>query len=229
MIRVVIADDQGMMRAGLRSLLDGERDIEVVAEAGDGEEAVAAVRRHRPDVALIDIRMPKLDGIAATQLLVTERAATRILVLTTFDLDEYVFAALRAGASGFLLKDAPADDLVNAVRAIARGGALLDPAVTRRVIETFGSLPDIPRSNQLESLSPRELEVLELLARGKSNAEIAKTLYLGEATVKTHVSNVLAKLGLRDRVQAVIAAYETGLVRPVGPAKDAASERSSLH
>jgi DNA-binding NarL/FixJ family response regulator len=228
MIRVLIADDQGMMRAGLRSLLDGERDIEVVAEAGDGEEAVAAVRRHRPDVALLDIRMPKLDGIAATRLLVTEQAATRILVLTTFDLDEYVFAALRAGASGFLLKDAPADDLVNAVRAIARGDALLDPAVTRRVIETFGSLPDIPRSAQLESLSSRELEVLELLARGKSNAEIAKTLYLGEATVKTHVSNVLAKLGLRDRVQAVIAAYETGLVRPIGPATDAAPERRSL-
>jgi DNA-binding NarL/FixJ family response regulator len=228
MIRVLIADDQGMMRAGLRSLLDGERDIEVVAEAGDGEEAVAAVRQHRPDVALLDIRMPKLDGIAATRLLVTERAATRILVLTTFDLDEYVFAALRAGASGFLLKDAPADDLVNAVRAIARGDALLDPAVTRRVIETFGSLPDIPRSAQLESLSPRELEVFELLARGKSNAEIAKTLYLGEATVKTHVSNVLTKLGLRDRVQAVIAAYETGLVRPIGPATDAAPERRSL-
>jgi len=198
-----------------------------VAEAGDGEEAVAAVRRHRPDVALLDIRMPKLDGIAATRLLVTERAATRILVLTTFDLDEYVFAALRAGASGFLLKDAPADDLVNAVRAIARGDALLDPAVTRRVIETFGRLPDIPRSAQLESLSPRELEVLELLARGKSNAEIAKTLYMGEATVKTHVSNVLTKLGLRDRVQAVIAAYETGLVRPVRAATDAAPERRS--
>ena len=228
MIRVIIADDQGMMRAGLRSLLDGERDIEVVAEAGDGEEAVAAVRRHRPDVALLDIRMPKLDGIAATRLLVTERAATRILVLTTFDLDEYVFAALRAGASGFLLKDAPADDLINSVRAIARGDALLDPAVTRRVIETFGSLPDIPRSAQLESISPRELEVLELLARGKSNAEIAKTLYLGEATIKTHVSNVLTKLGLRDRVQAVIAAYETGLVRPIGPATDAAPERRSL-
>ena len=228
MIRVLIADDQGMMRAGLRSLLDGERDIEVVAEAGDGEEAVAAVRQHRPDVALLDIRMPKLDGIAATRLLVTERAATRILVLTTFDLDEYVFAALRAGASGFLLKDAPADDLVDAVRRIARGDALLDPSVTRRVIETFGSLPEIPRSAQLESLSPRELEVLELLARGKSNAEIAKALYLGEATVKTHVSNVLAKLGLRDRVQAVIAAYETGLVRPVGPVTDAAPERRSL-
>jgi DNA-binding NarL/FixJ family response regulator len=228
MIRVVIADDQGMMRAGLRSLLDGERDIEVVAEAGDGEEATAAVRRHRPDVALLDIRMPKLDGIAATRLLVTERAATRILVLTTFDLDEYVFAALRAGASGFLLKDAPADDLVHAVRAIARGDALLDPAVTRRVIETFASLPDIPRSAQLKALSSRELEVFELLARGMSNAEIAKALFLAEATVKTHVSNVLAKLGLRDRVQAVIAAYETGLVRPIGPATDAAPERRSL-
>jgi DNA-binding NarL/FixJ family response regulator len=223
MIRVVIADDQGMMRAGLRSLLDGERDIEVVAEAGDGEEAVAAVRQHRPGVALLDIRMPKLDGIAATRLLVAEQTAPRILILTTFDLDEYVFAALRAGASGFLLKDAPAEHLVEAVRAVARGDALLDPAVTRRVIEAFARLPDVPRSDQLESLSSRELEVLELLARGMSNAEIAKALFLGEATVKTHVSNVLAKLGLRDRVQAAIAAYETGLVQPLGPAADAAS------
>jgi DNA-binding NarL/FixJ family response regulator len=222
MIRVVIADDQGMMRAGLRSLLDGERDIEVVAEAGDGEAAVSAVRQHRPGVALLDIRMPKLDGIAATRLLVAEQTAPRILILTTFDLDEYVFAALRAGASGFLLKDAPAEHLVEAVRAVARGDALLDPAVTRRVIEAFARLPDVPRSDQLESLSSRELEVLELLARGMSNAEIAKALFLGEATVKTHVSNVLAKLGLRDRVQAVIAAYETGLVQPLGPAADAA-------
>lgn len=224
MIRVVLADDQGMMRAGLRSLLDGEPDIEVVAEAGDGEEAVSAVRRHRPDVALLDIRMPKLDGIAATRILVEERAATRILVLTTFDLDDYVFAALRAGASGFLLKDAPAEHLIAAIRAVARGDALLDPTVTRRVIEAFSNLPDIPRSAELESLSAREFEVLELLARGKSNAEIAKTLHLGEATVKTHVSNILAKLGLRDRVQAVIAAYETGLVRPVGPAANPAPQ-----
>jgi DNA-binding NarL/FixJ family response regulator len=176
--------------------------------------AVGATRRLSPDIVLMDIRMPELDGIAATQQLVAAGAAARVLVLTTFDLDEYVFDALRAGASGFLLKDAPAEDLVAAVRALARGDALLAPAVTRRVIESFAQSPRLPVPPDLSRLSPRELEVLRLLARGRSNAEIATELAVSEATVKTHVSSVLAKLGLRDRVQAVIYAYESGLVRP---------------
>lgn len=213
-IRVVIADDQGMVRAGLRSLLEGEADIDVVAEAADGEEAVTAVRRHRPDVALMDIRMPNHDGLEATRRLVAEGSSTRILVLTTFDLDEYVFDALRAGASGFLLKDATAEELVSAVRLLAGGDSLLAPSVTRRVIEAFGSLsrPDERLAAQLAGLSTRELEVLRLLARGYSNAEIARELVVTGATAKTHVSNVLAKLRLRDRVHAVIFAYESGLV-----------------
>ena len=214
MIRVLIADDQGMVRTGLRSLLEGEDDISVVAEAPDGEAAVAATRRTSPDIVLMDIRMPELDGIAATRRLVSEGAAARVLMLTTFDLDEYVFDALRAGASGFLLKDAPAEDLVSAVRVLARGEAMLAPAVTRRVIETFARAP-VPRTrSDLDRLSPREAEVFGLLARGRSNAEIAAELVVSEATTKTHVSSVLAKLGLRDRVQAVIHAYESGLVRP---------------
>lgn len=214
MIRVLIADDQGMVRAGLRSLLEGEDDISVVAEAPDGEAAITATRRTSPDIVLMDIRMPELDGIAATRRLVSEGAAARVLVLTTFDLDEYVFDALRAGASGFLLKDAPAEDLVAAVRVLARGDALLAPAVTRRVIESFAQAP-VPRTpSDLNVLSPREIEVFQLLARGRSNAEIAAGLGVSEATTKTHVSSVLAKLGLRDRVQAVIHAYESGLVRP---------------
>ncbi len=214
MIRVLIADDQGMVRAGLRSLLEGEEDISVVAEVGDGEAAVAATLRMSPDVVLMDIRMPELDGIAATRRLVAEGAAARVLVLTTFDLDEYVFDALRAGASGFLLKDAPADDLVAAVRVLARGDGLLAPAVTRRVIQLFAQTPPPPAPHEASPLSPRESEVLQLLARGRSNAEIATELVVSEATTKTHVSSVLAKLGLRDRVQAVIHAYESGLVRP---------------
>jgi DNA-binding NarL/FixJ family response regulator len=213
MIRVLIADDQGMVRAGLRSLLESEDDISVVAEAPDGGAAVAATRRMSPDIVLMDIRMPELDGIAATRKLVAEGAAARVLVLTTFDLDEYVFDALRAGASGFLLKDAPAEDLVAAVRALARGDALLAPAVTRRVIESFAQAPPPRTPPDLSALSPREGEVLHLLARGRSNAEIAAELVVSEATTKTHVSSVLAKLGLRDRVQAVIYAYESGLVR----------------
>jgi DNA-binding NarL/FixJ family response regulator len=216
MIRVVIADDQGMVRAGLRSLLDGEPDIDVVGDAADGEQAVAAVRRLRPDVVLMDIRMPVLDGLEATRRLVAEDATVRILVLTTFDLDEYVFDALRAGASGFLLKDATAEDLAAAVRLLAQGDALLAPGVTRRVIEAFGRLPpkDDSVADRLADLSPREVEVLRLLARGRSNAEIARELVVSEATAKTHVSNVLAKLRLRDRIQAVIFAYESGLVVP---------------
>jgi DNA-binding NarL/FixJ family response regulator len=212
--RVVIADDQPMVRAGLRSLLEGADGIEVVAEAPDGELALAAVRRYRPDVVLMDIRMPVLDGLAATRRLVADGESARVLVLTTFDLDEYVFEALRAGAGGFLLKDATAEELIAAVHALASGDAVLAPSVTRRVIEAFGRVPapDAAASARLAALSVREQEVLRLLARGLSNAEIASELFVSDATAKTHVSNVLAKLQLRDRVQAVILAYESGLV-----------------
>jgi DNA-binding NarL/FixJ family response regulator len=215
-IRVIIVDDQAMIRSGLRSLLEHEPDLEVVAEAPDGEMAVALVAKHRPDVVLMDIRMPVLDGIAATQRIGAQGLGTRVLVLTTFDLDEYVFQALRAGASGLLLKDATGEQLVAAIRTVAAGDALLDPAVTRRVIDAFVASPPTERheSAMLADLTPREVEVLRLIAHGRSNREIAATLFVGEATAKTHVSNVLAKLGLRDRVQAVIRAYESGLVRP---------------
>ena len=214
-VRVVIADDQPMVRAGLRSLLDGEDGVVVVGDARDGEEAVACVRRLEPEVVLMDIRMPVMDGLAATRRLVADGARTRVLVLTTFDMDEYVFDALRAGASGFLLKDATAEELLAAVRTIAAGEAVLSPTVTRRVIEAFGSVPvaDAGLAGRLSALSPREVEVLRLLARGRSNAEIARDLFVSDATAKTHVSNVLAKLDLRDRVQAVIFAYESGLLR----------------
>jgi DNA-binding NarL/FixJ family response regulator len=215
-IAVAIADDQGMVRAGLRSLLEAQPDIDVVAEAADGEQAVAAARRFRPDVALMDIRMPRLDGIAATRQIARDGLPTRVLVLTTFDLDEYVFAALRAGAGGFLLKDASAEELVDAVRTLARGEALLAPAVTRRVVEAFAetSEPDPATLAALEELSAREREVLELLGRGRSNAEIAEALVVSNGTAKTHVANVFAKLDLRDRAQAVVFAYESGLIRP---------------
>ncbi|MDZ5619886.1 response regulator transcription factor [Nocardioides bizhenqiangii] len=214
MINVLIADDQGMIRAGLRSLLEQDSEICVVGEAADGLDAVTCARRMSPDVVLMDIRMPELDGIEATRRLLSERRETRVLMLTTFDLDEYVFDALRAGASGFLLKDAPAEDLVDAVHVLARGDALLAPAVTRRVIELFATTPVPTAPRELALLSPRELEVLRLLATGRSNAEIAENLFVSDATVKTHVSSVLSKLGIRDRVQAVIYAYEAGLVRP---------------
>jgi DNA-binding NarL/FixJ family response regulator len=223
-IRVVVADDQGMVRAGLRSLLEGsESGIEVVGEAADGEEAIASIRRLRPDVALMDIRMPNLDGIAATRELVAQGTPTRVLVLTTFDLDEYVFEALRAGASGFLLKDAPAEDLVAAIRVLARGDALLAPTVTQRVIEAFARHPrrDPELAEKLSELSRREVEVLQLLARGSSNAEIARELVVTEATAKSHVAHILSKLGVRDRVQAVIFAYESGLVQPGGASANA--------
>jgi DNA-binding NarL/FixJ family response regulator len=215
-IRIVIVDDQAMVRSGLRSLLDGEPDLEVVGEAADGEAGVGQVRHHRPDVVLMDIRMPVLDGIAATRRIGAEGLASRVVVLTTFDLDEYVFQALRAGASGLLLKDATAEQLVAAVRTVAAGDALLDPAVTRRVIDAYvaTSPAQAPADPMLEDLTPREIEVLQLIAHGRSNREIAAALFVGEATAKTHVSNVLGKLGLRDRVQAVIRAYESGLVRP---------------
>ncbi|CAN5561047.1 response regulator transcription factor [soil metagenome] len=219
-IRVLIADDQSMVRTGLRSLLEGEPEIEVIAEAGDGEQALASIRRFEPDVALMDIRMPNLDGIEATRRLTAESVSTRVLILTTYDLDEYVYEGLRAGASGFLLKDAPAEDLIAGVRAVAAGDGLLAPAVTRRVIESFAGVPraDPGVAEALEELSARELEVLRLLARGNSNREIAAELVVTEATAKTHVSNVLAKLGIRDRVQAVILAYESGLIQPEGRA-----------
>ena len=215
-ITVVIADDQAMVRAGFRSLLADESDITVVAEAIDGEHAVATVRKHVPDVVLMDIRMPALDGIAATRQLVADSSPSRVLVLTTFDLDEYVFDALRAGASGFLLKDATAEQLVAAIRTIAAGDALLDPAVTRRVVDAFARTPpDKPSPpRELTELTKRELEVLRLVARGLSNPEIALELIVTDATAKTHVSNVLSKLRLRDRVQAVVYAYENRLVEP---------------
>jgi DNA-binding NarL/FixJ family response regulator len=214
---LVICDDQGMVRAGFRSLLDGEPDLEVVGEAANGEEAVDVVRRLAPDVTLMDIRMPVLDGIAATRRILEEGVPTRVLVLTTFDLDEYVFEALRAGASGFLLKDAPADELAAAIRVVAAGESLLAPGVTRRVIDAF--VQRAPRTagdrdERIASLTPREVEVLGLLARGLSNLDIAERLFVSEGTTKTHVSNVLMKLGLRDRVQAVIFAYENGVVVP---------------
>jgi DNA-binding NarL/FixJ family response regulator len=215
-IRVLLADDQAMVRAGFRLILAAEPDITVVGEAADGIEAVAAARRLQPDVTLMDVRMPRLDGIAATRRLVTEDPIlTRIVVLTTFDVDSHVYDALRAGASGFLLKTAPPEDLVQAIRVVAAGAGLLDPAVTRRVIEELARSPAPgPVPPQVAELTQRELEVLHQVARGLSNAEIAATLIVSEATVKTHVARMLAKLGLRDRVQAVVYAYEHGLVRP---------------
>ena len=216
MISVLLADDQAMVRAGFRLILSAEPDITVAGEAADGVQAVAAARRLRPDVTLMDVRMPRLDGIAATrQLLENGLAPTRVVVLTTFDVDSHVYDALRAGASGFLLKNAPPEDLVQAIRVVASGAALLDPAVTRRVIEEFARNPATrPRPPEVNRLTDRELEVLHLVARGLSNAEIAATLVVSEATVKTHVARMLDKLRLRDRVQAVVYAYEHGLVRP---------------
>jgi len=215
-ISVVIADDQELVREGLRMMLQAEHDIEVVGEASDGAAALDAARAHDPDVLLMDIRMPGLDGIDATARLTAANARTRILVLTTFDLDEYVYRAMKAGASGFLLKDATREKLAAAVRTVASGEALLAPAITRRLLEDFCQRP--PPSASLppnaQDLSPRELEVLRLLAQGLSNAEIAAKLFLSNATVKSHVARILDKLDLRDRVQAVVFAYESGLVRP---------------
>jgi len=215
MIGVLLADDQELVRSGFRLILDLAEGIEVVGEAADGHEAVQLARELQPDVVLMDVRMPKLDGIEATRRLRQAGVGSRVLVLTTFDLDEYVYAAVRAGASGFLLKDAPREQLVTAVRTVARGEALLAPAITQRLIERFVSRP-APKQNApgLAELSQREFEVLRLLARGMSNGEIADELVLGEATVKTHVARILRKLALRDRVQAVVFAYETGLIEP---------------
>jgi DNA-binding NarL/FixJ family response regulator len=213
MIKVLIADDQAMVREGFGALLGAQPDVVVVGDAADGAAAVTAARELRPDVVLMDIRMPVMDGLEATRRL---QDGPKVLILTTFDLDDYVYEALRAGASGFLLKDAPAADLINAVRVVAAGEALLAPSVTRRLIAEFAARPnaDRPRPTALNALTPRETDVLRLIARGRSNQEIAAELVVAEQTVKTHVGRVLAKLGLRDRAQAVVFAYETGLVIP---------------
>jgi DNA-binding NarL/FixJ family response regulator len=213
--RVLIADDQALVRTGFRMILETEPDLTVVGEAVDGEEAAALAASLAPAVVLMDIRMPRLDGIAATRRITALPDAPRVLILTTYDLDEYVYDALRAGASGFLLKDAPPDQLVNGIRVIARGDGLLAPSVTRRLIEEFAKREAAPAmAGDLSLLTEREREVLTLIARGLSNAEIAAALVVGETTVKTHVARVLDKLGLRDRVQAVVFAYESGLTRP---------------
>jgi DNA-binding NarL/FixJ family response regulator len=211
-IRVLVADDQAMVRAGFRMLLAEEPDLEVVAEAGNGLEAVDKASRFSPGVILMDIRMPELDGLQATRRILEADPSARVLVLTTFDLDEYVYEALAAGASGFVLKDDPPEELIRAIRTVAAGDALLSPAVTRRVIGEFTRIqrPELPKG--LDELTEREREIFELIATGRSNAEIAQKLVIGETTVKTHVTHVLQKLGLRDRVQAVVLAYQAGLV-----------------
>jgi DNA-binding NarL/FixJ family response regulator len=217
MTGVLIADDQALVRVGLRKILESEPELVVVGEAADGEDAVAAVSRLRPDLVLMDIRMPVLDGIEATRRITRAHPTTRVLMLTTFGLDSYVYEALRAGASGFMLKDAPPEEIAAAVRIVAGGDALLAPAVTRAVIEEFTRHPQPPSQTAplgLDELTPREREVLDLLARGRSNTEICAQLVISEATTKTHVARILQKLGLRDRVQAVIYAYENGVVTP---------------
>jgi DNA-binding NarL/FixJ family response regulator len=210
-IRVLVADDQSMVRAGFRMLLTGEQDIEVVAEASNGREAVAMAERFNPAVVLMDIRMPEIDGLEATRRILAANQAARILILTTFGLDEYVYEALRAGASGFVLKDDPAEQLISAVRTVAAGNALLSPAVTMRVIRQFTRIARPAQPKGLGELTEREREILRLIATGLSNAEIGRELYISETTVKTHVTHILQKLGLRDRVQAVVLAYQAGL------------------
>jgi DNA-binding NarL/FixJ family response regulator len=215
-ISVVLADDQALVRAGFRMILEAEDDIEVVGEASDGDQAVLVTRQLRPDVVLMDVQMPRMDGLEATgRIIGAADSQSRVVILTTFERDDYVFEALRAGASGFLLKNAPPEELVHAVRVVAAGDALLAPSVTRKVIEEYARRP-ATRSHEADigRLTERETEVLQLLATGKSNSELATHLYLGEGTIKTHVSNVLTKLGLRDRMQAVVFAYESGLVEP---------------
>lgn len=210
-IRVLVADDQSMVRAGFRMLLAGEPDIEVVAEASNGLEAVDKTIRYRPTVVLMDIRMPELDGLEASRRILAADDTARILILTTFDLDEYVYEALRAGASGFVLKDDPPEQLIAAVRIVAGGDALLSPAITKRVIKQFAHIPRPARPRQFDDLTERELDVFRLIARGLSNAEIGQELYISDTTVKTHITHILQKLNLRDRVQAVVLAYETGV------------------
>ncbi|GAT65069.1 response regulator transcription factor [Planomonospora sp. ID91781] len=213
-IRIVIADDQAMVRAGLKLVVESEPGMEVVGEAADGLEAVAVARRTRPDIVLMDISMPRMDGLTAARQLLDQPDPPRVVMLTTFDTDENLYAALRAGTSGFLLKVSPPEQLVEAVRVVVGGDALLDPAVTTRVIASFAGRHEPAPPPRLGELTPRELEVLRFLARGLTNAEIAKELFVGEATVKTHVARVLMKLHLRDRAQAVVFAYESGVVRP---------------
>jgi DNA-binding NarL/FixJ family response regulator len=215
-IRVLLVDDQTMVRAGLRMILEAESDIQVVGEAEDGTKAIAAVRTLRPEVVLMDIQMPVMNGLEATRRIVhDEEKSPRVLILTTFERDDYIFEALRSGASGFILKNAPPEDLVTAVRVVAEGNSLLAPSVTRRIIAEFAQRPVRPTiKTEVEHLTEREIEVLKLIARGQTNAEIATTLIVSEATIKTHVSNLLTKLGLRDRVQAVVYAYESGLIQP---------------
>ena len=220
MIRLVIADDQALVRGGFRAILSAHPDIEVVAEAGTGGEAVAAVANHRPDVALVDVRMPEMDGIEATRRIKASKNDCRVLILTTFDVDEHVYDAFRAGAAGFLLKTVSPEELVGAVRAVHAGEALLAPTVTRRLIERFVMSPRPAEDERLQGLTDRERDVLRLVAQGLSNAEIAAELFVSHGTVKTHVGRILTKLDLRDRVQAVVLAYEAGLIRP------GASERS---
>ena len=210
-IRVLVADDQSMVRAGFRMLLADEADIEVVAEAGNGVEAVEKTTRFRPTVVLMDIRMPELDGLEATRRILAAKDPPRILILTTFDLDDYVYDALCAGASGFVLKDDPPEQLLSAIRVVAGGEALLSPAVTKHVIDQFTRTPRRERPKQLDQLTERELEVLRLIARGLSNAEIGEQLFISDTTVKTHITHILQKLELRDRVQAVVLAYQCGL------------------
>jgi DNA-binding NarL/FixJ family response regulator len=216
MIRVVVADDQALVRGGFRLILQTQPDIEVVGEAADGREAVASAQELRPDVVLMDIRMPGMDGLEATRRLMTTQNPPRVLMLTTFDLDEYVYDALRVGASGFLLKDVRPEQLADAVRAVAAGDTLLAPAITRRLVEQYLRRPPPGARTPLGlgELTDRELDVLRLVARGKSNQQIAGTLFLGESTVKTHLTHLFAKLGLRDRAQAVVLAYESGLIQP---------------
>jgi DNA-binding NarL/FixJ family response regulator len=217
-VRVLLVDDQAMVRTGFRLILESEPGIAVVGEAADGREALAAARELQPDITLMDVQMPVLDGLAATQQILEDAAIhTRVVILTTFERDEYIFGALRAGASGFLLKNAPPEDLIEAVRIVAAGNALLAPSVTQRLIDEFTKRPSPPAlAPELALLTERELDTLRLLAQGLTNAEIADRLFLGESTVKTHVSNIFSKLALRDRVQAVIFAYESGLAMPGG-------------
>jgi len=217
-MRVLVADDQSMVRAGFRMLLGGEPDIEVVAEASNGLEAVDKASRFHPTVVLMDIRMPELDGLEATRRILAADDKARVLILTTFDLDEYVYEALRAGASGFVLKDDPPEQLLAAIRTVAAGDALLSPSVTKRVIKQFTAIPRPTPPEEFDELTTREQEVFRLIANGLSNPEIARELYISEATVKTHITHILQKLDLRDRVQAVVLAYQTGLFEPAGSA-----------
>ena len=219
-IRVLVADDQSMVRAGFRVLLAGEADIEVVAEAGNGLEAVAKAVRYHPTVVLMDIRMPELDGLEATRRILADDRTARILILTTFDLDEYVYEALRIGASGFVLKDDPPEQLLAAIRTVAGGNALLSPAITKRVIKQFTRVPRPTPAPQLAELTERELDVFRLIARGLSNAEIGDKLYISETTVKTHITHIFQKLDLRDRVQAVVLAYQAGIIEPDNPGEN---------